>query len=365
MAIYKIFPEKSNTLYSYYPTTNAGIDEILDLSTYLTIEGTNQVSRPLIQFSQSEIENVYYNIVKEVEYEAHLLVSLAHAAQLPLNYTIYGYPVYNQWNVGTGRLANSPATTDGASWTYTDQLNGNIWYYPLNLPNQDVTYHDDGTGLNEGGGLWWYIYESSQDFNHASSKDLNLDVTYAVNAWLNYDIDNNGLILKHSDLLEFSTSSAVELKYFSANTHTIYPPCLEIRWNDTIYNTDLSLVTSPNIIATLANNQSEYQQDSVQRFRINVRDQFPARAFQTSSVYTNNKVLSEESHWQIKDLDTEEIVVDFDPIYTKISADGTSNYFDVYMSGLEPERYYKILIKTIIDGNTLVLDNNYYFKVIR
>jgi hypothetical protein len=33
------------------------------------------------------------------------------------------------------------------------------------------------------------------------------------------------------------------------------------------------------------------------------------------------------------------------------------------MDGLEPERYYKILIKTIIDGTELVLDNDYYFKV--
>jgi hypothetical protein len=37
----------------------------------------------------------------------------------------------------------------------------------------------------------------------------------------------------------------------------------------------------------------------------------------------------------------------------------------VYMNGLEPERYYQILIKTTIDGTTLVLDDNYYFKVIR
>ena len=34
------------------------------------------------------------------------------------------------------------------------------------------------------------------------------------------------------------------------------------------------------------------------------------------------------------------------------------------MSGLEPERYYKILIKTIIDGSTRIFDEDYYFKVI-
>jgi hypothetical protein len=57
------------------------------------------------------------------------------------------------------------------------------------------------------------------------------------------------------------------------------------------------------------------------------------------------------------------VVVDFDTDYTKISADTQGNYFDVYMNGLEPERYYKLLIKTVISGSTLVFDNEYFFKV--
>jgi hypothetical protein len=35
------------------------------------------------------------------------------------------------------------------------------------------------------------------------------------------------------------------------------------------------------------------------------------------------------------------------------------------MNGLEPERYYKILIKVTLGGTTTVLDDNYFFKVIR
>ena len=58
------------------------------------------------------------------------------------------------------------------------------------------------------------------------------------------------------------------------------------------------------------------------------------------------------------------MVFDYDN-YTKISADNTSNYFDVYMDGLQPERYYRILIKTEIDGTTTVVDNNQVFKVVR
>jgi hypothetical protein len=57
-------------------------------------------------------------------------------------------------------------------------------------------------------------------------------------------------------------------------------------------------------------------------------------------------------------------IIDFDSNFTKISADTQGNYFDIYMYGLEPERFYKILIKTVIDGSTSILDNKYFFKVL-
>ena len=362
MAIYKIFPEKSTTLYSYYPTLNAGLDEILELSTYKSITLTGEVARPLIKFPQSEITDIINNKVNGANYDAYLKLSLANASQIPLSYTIYCHPVAEDWDMGTGKASNSPITTNGASWEYTNEA-GNAWFNPASFPTDTTGSY---SGSNVGGGLWYTTYESTQSVVHSDSLDITLQTTDIVNAWYNSDIDNNGFILKHDTSIEFITSSNFELKYFSGNTHTIYPPCLEIRWDDWSYNTgSLSVVTSPSIVATLGNNKGEYQQDSIQRFRINVRDQYPARAFQTTSVYLNNKALPTASYYSIKDLDTEEIIVDYDTTYTKISCDSTGMYFDVYMSGLEPERYYQILIKTTIDGSTLVLDDNYYFKVIR
>jgi hypothetical protein len=34
------------------------------------------------------------------------------------------------------------------------------------------------------------------------------------------------------------------------------------------------------------------------------------------------------------------------------------------MNGLEPERYYTILIKTVLDGTTKVFDEDIMFKVV-
>ena len=364
MAVYKIFPEKSATLYSYYPTLNAGVDEILDLSTYNNIDGTHEVSRPIIQFPQSEILDIFANKVGTASYSASLRLSLAQASQLPQNYTIFCYPLSGSWNVGTGRLGNVPITTNGASWKYKDYYSSSAWF--STFPGGTTGSY---SGSNIGGGLWNTTYTATQSFTNISSKDIILNVTNTVAAWSGSIIANNGFILKHSSSLEFTTQSAVELKYFSGNTHTIYPPCLEIKWNDYLYNTgSLSYVNSPSIVATLANNQSEYQQNSVQRFRVNIRDKYPTRAFSTTSVYLVNKVFIESGNpvYQIRDLDTEEIVVDYDNAFTRVCCDPTQgNYFDVYMNGLEPERYYKILIKVTLGGTTMVLDNNYYFKVIR
>jgi len=60
------------------------------------------------------------------------------------------------------------------------------------------------------------------------------------------------------------------------------------------------------------------------------------------------------------------MVVDFDTSYTKISADDDGNYFKVYMDGLEPERYYQLMVKTVVGNETLIIENkDQYFKVVR
>jgi hypothetical protein len=365
MAVYKIFPEKSAALYSFYPTTNTGIDEILDLSTYESIIGTNEVSRFLVKFPSNQISDIINNKISGSGFDVYMKLYLANATSVPLNFTIFSHPISQDWNKGTGRLANTPITTDGTSWLFTDQSGSILWTNGTFSGGTTGSY----TGSNAGGGTWWTssLYESTQSFNNISDKDIELKVTETVKAWNSSSISNYGFILKHSSSLEFTTASKFELKYFSANTHTIYPPALEFRWNDSLYNTgSLTVFTSSLCAVTMWNNKAEFQQDSVQRFRVNVRDQYPSTTFRNTLSYDNVKALPSSSYWSIKDLDTEEIIVDYDTLYTKISCDSGGNYFNVYMNGLEPERYYKVLIKSIFsDGEVVVFDKDYIFKVIR
>lgn len=366
MAVYKIFPEQSATLYSYYPTKNTGLDEILETSTYQSIDGTYQVSRALLQFASSDISDIIATKIGTASFDAYLKAYLASASEIPTNFNLYSYPLAESWNPGTGRAANSPMTTNGVSWKFRVSSGSNAWLTSAFPSGVTASY-----STNTGGGSWYtgsggVNLETTQSFTRILSKDLSLKVTNTVKAWNSSSIANNGFIIKNSKENEFNSAYTYELKYFSENTHTIYPPCLEFRWNDSIYNTgSLSVITSNQISVTISNNQNEYRNASVQIFRVNVRDQYPARAFQTENVYLNNKVLPSTSYWAIQDLDTEETIIDFDDNYTKLSADSNGNYFKLYMNGLEPERYYKILIKTVFNNNVIVFDNNYYFKVIR
>jgi len=366
MAVYKIFPEHSATLYSYYPTLNSGLDEILEISTYESIQSTYQVSRALLQFPSSEIADILSTKIGTASFKAYLKSFVATTSEIPTNFSLYCYPLAESWNPGTGRFGNSPITTDGVSWQYRVSSGSSAWSTMGFATGITASYN-----TTAGGGVWYtgsngFLLESTQSFTRATSKDISIDVTNAVRLWNSGSISNNGFIVKNSKQNEFNSAYTYELKYFSGNTHTIYPPSLEMRWDDSVYSPGfLSVITSNQVVVSIPNNKNEYNQNSIQLFRVNVRDQFPTRVFQTTSLYLNNKVLPSSSYWSIKDLDTEEIIIDFDTEYTKISSDSTGNYFEVYMDGLEPERYYKILIKTVFNNNTIIFDNNYYFKVVR
>jgi hypothetical protein len=46
------------------------------------------------------------------------------------------------------------------------------------------------------------------------------------------------------------------------------------------------------------------------------------------------------------------MIVDFDENFTKISCDSVGNYFTLYTTGLEINRYYRLLVKTKIFSTT-------------
>lgn len=396
---------------------------------------SNDIRRPVIQFSNQDLAilKTFASASISGSWDAYLRLNLAFAQNLNTTYSIDAYPVDQAWVMGTGKYATIPEIRNGTSWNYTgpygvsplwvnDPLywnnyslgtwNGSIaqdiiwdqgyqenvvlWNQANQNWNTNPYYFSTAPSFSVGGGSWNLYYSASQYFDYMSNKDINMNVTSIVDAWFSGSVANNGLILKHPDPIEQDSNAFIDLKFFSVDTHTIYPPCIELRWDDShYYPVGSNYALNDQITITLANNPGQFKKDSVYKFRTAVRYNYPTRQFTTSSVYLNSLYLSQESYWAIQDLKTNEMVVDFDDNYTKLSADSVGNYFYLYMNGLEVERYYRILIKTkiysttygplsiydneqsiynalslygpddlvLLPGETIIKDNNLIFKV--
>tara|TARA_R110002020_G_scaffold174307_1_gene365427 strand:- start:12229 stop:13371 length:1143 start_codon:yes stop_codon:yes gene_type:complete len=378
MAVYKLFPYKDTTLYSFYPEMNTGIDPIVEISNLnLAVDGNPQVSRYLMEFVQSEIIDVVDNKISGAQWDVNLRSFIATAQGIVESTDLSVHPIAQYWWNGTGTYLDSPQVKDGANWD-SPNFSGSVAWSSSGTDNTNnyVTSSYDATYVAQGGGSWYYsasdgsLYAVTQSFDTRSEKDLKVGVKTMVEKWYSGSFSNNGFIVKWEDTVEFSTDTQIQpvMQFYSVDTNTIYPPQLEFRWKD--YSSVLtgsatsSIVSTTNLVSSLAENPGVFFPSSFNRFRFNVAPKYPVRTFQTASLFVGTNYLPTASYYAIKDLDTNEFVVDYDTTYTQLSSDSNGNYFDVYMNGLEPERYYKILVKTNIGGSTLILDDNYYFKVI-
>ena len=367
MAVYRIFPEKDAFISSENVLGNAGKDEIVELGGYPDITGVGQTNRILTKFSTADIKDVIANKIGALGYSASLGMYLAEAYELPIDYTVYAYPVYGAWDSGVGKFGDIPTNKTGVSWQYRQSTEASPWLQG-SYPSFVTGSYD--SPLN-GGGNWYtasagFNMEFTQSHSINSTHDVSINVTRAISQINSNTLVNDGFIFKLSDDIEYNMSSSIRLKYYSLDTNTIYPPFLEFKWDDSTYTTG-SLSVLSNSISTIGikNNRGKYADVGKQRFRLTAKPKYPVRTFTTSSIYLTNYALPSSSYWGLRDENTEEMVIDFDTQFTKISCDPTGPFFDVYMDGLQPERYYRILVKTTLDGSTTVVDNQNIFKVVR
>jgi len=373
MAVYKIFPIADTTLYSGYPSMNTGLDEIIESSTnfkagVLETPGLYpQTSRYLIKFNSSDIIDIINNKISGSTWQSNLRVFIANAEGLSNTSSIAINAVAENWSMGTGHYLESPEINNGASWIWRDYSGSIKWTTSSFTIGTTGSYNLVNNPSSAGGGVWYTGSQASQSFDFYSELDIDTNVTSIVTRWYSGSFNNYGFIVRQTQSQEFvnNTNSQVTLKYFSRDTHTIYPPQLEFKWNDFTYSTgSLTVLNTTPAVVSLDQNPGVFYSSSVNIFRVNARPEYPTKVWQTSSVYTQNYALPTASYYAIKDLDTNEYVIDFDTTYTKLSCSASGSFFTLYMNGLEPERYYKILIQSTINNNTIVFDENYIFKVV-
>ena len=391
MAYYFLFPESDSTIYSHPDRSdlNTGGDEILEL---LKERGTtdtfNYPTRILMKFKDEEIKEAI-DLINDIEgtpsdifNDGNTTVSLqlsSTEAKKLVETNILSVAIVSQsWNEGRGKYHNFPTASNGVTWKKRDNsINATSW-----STSSFAAYSTGSISssvLTQGGGVWYTGsgFESTQQFLVGETLDTNIDVTSLATKWSasiyasqTYPdgVINNGFIIRLPDSIETNADFTFgEISYFSNDTHTIYPPKLAFKWDDSEYIfSDLSLILNKGSVnVSLYNNKEEYNQNEIAIFRFHVRDKYPVRTFSTSSNYLVNKRFKSSAVYSIRDAHTEQEIIPFDDKFTKISADSESSFFKLYMKGLQPERYYRILVKHINDDGTTVYDDNYYFKVVR
>ena len=114
------------------------------------------------------------------------------------------------------------------------------------------------------------------------------------------------------------------------------------------------------------NLRDKYRENEKIKFRFGCRLQYTQKTFSTSvQTATGSFIPNGSGSYSIVDVGTNEAIVPFSS-HTSMSCDPTSNYFIQWLNGFYPDRYYKILIKLKNDdGQEIIHDNNFEFKVVR
>mgnify|MGYP003644080198 FL=1 len=385
MAYYSIFPEIDSTIYSHPDRTfmNTGKDEILELVKERgTTNSRHYPSRILIKFKNDEIKSVISDTIGSAKFndgttKANLQLTTVQPQTLTTILNIEAFAVSQSWHEGSGRYSNLPTSSNGVTWKFRDNnVTKSPW--PTSSFQAGTTGSIiSGSGLEKGGGSWYTGsgFNGSQQFLNSDSLDINMDVTSIVQkhsaslfAGDTYPtgVTNNGFVIKHPDSVEENTSSSFgEMQYFSVDTHTIYPPKLCFKWDDSVHTKQSVSKKSGSLNVTLYKNKQEFNQNDEALLRIHVRDKYPNRTFSTTSNFLNVGYFTTSSFYSVRDAYTEEEVIPFDDNFTKMSADSEGMYFKLYMKGLQPERYYRILFKNKNNDGTTIYDDDYYFKVVR
>lgn len=367
MAIYRLYPSKDSTLYTRVEDLNAGADAMLEIGS----DKFGNAMRSIIQFDQTEVNNAIDNIVQTTgSYTASLRVYVANAENIGEDAQVYVLPVAESWTEGVGHYADAPYSALGVSWKYR---NGNTAWDTAQYPSLD-------DGITTGGGTWKLttntnypegVYTGSPqsvyitgsyDHTYRGSVDIEADMTPFVRVTYHDEFTNNGMLLR-LNVSEFSTGSLSYMQLFSKDTNTIYYPHLEFKWDDSSYSSTLSELNTTISDILIKDIRESYADTGKVRFRIHARPKYPTKVFRTTNTYLTNYKLPQESYWGIKDEATGEMFINFDTVGTKLSADNTSSYFDVYMDNLFVERYYRVVIKTTIDGSTQIVESDKAFKL--
>ena len=342
---------------------NFGQDQIIEIKKNFFNASFDYQTRALVQFDLTEIsKSVADGSITNPKYYLRLFETEG-TQELSTEYKLSAFPLSQSWDEGTGKFGDNPKVTTGVSWENRDNFPGST-----------------ATTWNQGGAS--YISSSgnlaSQSFSY-ESPDINMDVTDIVTNWIDGTNNNYGFLLRYSGSQETDSTTFGQLKFFSSNTHTIYPPKLEVRWDDHLPATgsntgslsEMAIEGTDDNFLYVYRMKERYRETEKAKFRVGARKKYIQKTFSTSVQTVSQSFVPETSgSYSIIDVATGETIVpfkdNFSNTYSYLSCDVSGSYFTQWLDSFQTNRIYKILLKLKTnDGQELIFDDDYEFKVVR
>lgn len=335
---------KDTSIYERLPDRNTGLDEILEVGKVIeSLDGDAKYA------SGSVRSLLYFDIDENSGYpstaEYYLNLHIANAKNVKRYQKLEVYPISRSWDEGSGYFYQDIENAeDGATWKHCTEI------LSWSMNGGDFTTDVSAS----------YTFTDIPINNNIRINVTNLVAPVVsgsnITPW-------NGLLLKFPATDETNQTNKGNIKFFSANTHTVYEPRLEILWNDQTFITgSFKRIPNGNVSIIPRNLKEAYTRGEVDKIYLVVRDQFPDKRFDATQRYRNQYYLPSESYFRVKDVVSDVYIHKFDQ-YSTINCDSSGSYFMLDTTGLDINRYYSIDLK--IKSGSLVFfpEFNYTFTV--
>jgi hypothetical protein len=332
------FPTQDASIYEQHQTLNTGHDEILEIGR--TESGAFRV-RSLLQFNVTSISASLASREIPLDSTFELSLFIASASNLQMGQQFELYPISQSWHEGSGYL-------------FTDLLQANdgvTWRQPLSASSW-VSGGDFITDITASG-----------EFSDPIT-DITVDISSIIVQWISGTIENNGIAIQFDTGSEGDNKNWGNVKFFSRQTHTIYPPVLTAKWDSqTFYTGSLDAAPTSNLLVIPSSLKPLYKKDEVARVELAVRSRYPLKTFATQfSEYLGQKYLPTSSYYSIVDNLSGNVVVPFDNA-SKISSDVSGSFFTFKVQNMYPLRYYRLILRVDRNGMSEFFDDGFLFTV--
>jgi len=244
MAIFRIYPEKSNTVANgLFSDLNSGQNAVTDLwyggGKSTELYNRNSISRFLMYFNIDELKTKIDNLeinpsliksyrlcltnaipsdkILEDEYEFNVLYK-----KIATSFDLISFPIEKSWDEGRGydlikerylvKQTGNPLISGYSNWDFAKQ--NESW--------------SGGTTANTVNAI------SEQHFD-IGNENINLDISSLVNNWINGTVENNGVGIAYKNEYELiSGDTRFISSFFTEKTNTAFKPYIEVVYNQNI-----------------------------------------------------------------------------------------------------------------------------------